>query len=59
MDRNQVDPVEQVFAELAAGHHVRQVPVGGGNHTHVNFAALAGAEDFERAVLQHAQQLHL
>ncbi|MNQ67409.1 hypothetical protein D3C85_819310 [compost metagenome] len=54
-----VQPVEQVFAEMAGGHCVLQPHVGRGHHAHVDRHALARAQAHHFSLLQHAQQLHL
>ena len=54
-----VQPVEQVFAELPVGHHARQVAVGRGDDAHVDLGRVRVADALELALLQHAQQLHL
>ena len=58
-ERDQVDAVEQVLAELAAGDQVGERPVRGRDDTDVHGARLAGPEHLVRAVLQDAQQFHL
>ena len=57
--RDDVDAVEQVLAERALGHHLRQVPVGRGDDADVGLDLVGAAEPAEPALLQHAQQLHL
>ena len=54
-----VQPVEQVLAELALLHHLAQVDVGGGDDPHVDLDRLHAAEPHELALLDHAQQLGL
>ena len=54
-----VEAVEQVFTKLAAGHHLRQVAVGGGDNPHVDFDIAVAAQRAHLALLQDAQQLHL
>ena len=56
---NDVQPVEQIFAERALGHHLLQIAVGGGNDAHVDLGRVRVADALELALLQHAQQLHL
>ena len=58
-DRDDVDPVEQVFPERALGDHLRQVPVGGGDHADVRLDLLGAAEAPVLPFLQHAEQLDL
>ena len=54
-----VQPVEQVLAELAFVHHVPQVDVGRGDDPHVDLDRLDAAEAHELALLDDAQQLGL
>ena len=58
-DRDDVDAVEQVLAERALGHHLRQVAIGGGDDADVGLDLLGPAEPAEAALLQDAQQLDL
>ncbi|PYR33445.1 MAG: hypothetical protein DMF90_20810 [Acidobacteria bacterium] len=57
VDRDDVQPVEQVLLEPALGHHLAQVAVGGGDDPDVHLFGALGAERLELALLQHAQQL--
>ena len=57
--RNQVDAVEQVFAEAALRHQFGQVAVGGGDDADVEPAGLAVAEHLVGTVLEHAQEFYL
>ena len=59
LDGDEVDAVEQVFAEGMFFYHVAQVGVGGRDDAHVYLAGAAVAQGLECLVLQHAQQLHL
>ena len=56
---DEVDAVEQILAELAMRHHVRQVAVGRGNDADVDLAASTRPERLEGSVLEDAQHLHL
>ena len=59
LDRDDVQPVEQVLAELAFLHHLAQVDVGRGDDPDVDLDRLHAAEAREVALLDHAQQLRL
>ena len=52
-------PVEQVLAELPAGHRLLELLVRGGDDPHIDADQLRPADHPERAVLQHAQQVPL
>ena len=54
-----VEPVEQVLAELARLDQLGQVAVGGGDDAHVHLDRVGRADPLDLALLQHAQQLHL
>ena len=56
LDLNAGQAVVEVLAELARGHGVGQVHVGGGDDAHVGLLHLGGADFHELAVLQDAQQ---
>ena len=58
-DAHHVEPVPQVFAELALVHHLLQVAVGGRDHPHVHFLGPRRAHRPHFALLQKAQQLEL
>ncbi len=58
-DREHVEAVEQILAELALGDAGLQVAVGRGHHAHVAADGLVATDALEAAFLQHAQQLHL
>ena len=59
LDREHVQPVVEVLAQLAGPHRLGRVEVGRGDDPDVHRLLLAAAETPERALLQHAQQLHL
>ena len=54
-----VEAVEQVLAEGAAGDELLQVAVGRGDQAHVDADGLDAADPLELALLQRAQQLDL
>jgi len=58
-DRHHVQPVEQVLAELALAHRLRQVAMRGRHDAHVDGALAGRAHRAHRAGLQHVQQLGL
>ncbi len=59
LDREHVEAVEQILAEVPFGDAVLQVAVGRGDHPHVAADGLVAAHALETALLQHAQQLDL
>ena len=59
LDGEDVQAVQQVFAQLAAGHGLVGAAVGGGDHAHIGLQRLGGAHAHEAAGLQHAKQLDL
>ena len=59
LQRNHVEPVEQIFPELPVFHHLLQVPVGCRDHAGVGRNGLRSAEPLKRAVLQNPQQFDL
>ena len=58
-DLEDVDPVEQILAELLVRDHRRQVLVRRRDDPHVDLDRLGAADRRERALLQHAQELDL
>ena len=58
-DRQDVDTVIEVFAELPPFHLPHEVLVGGGDDAHVAVDGLVAADPLEGLLLQHAQQLGL
>ena len=59
LDRDDVEAVVQVLAELARLHHRRQVAVGRGDQPHVDAQRARAAQPLELVLLQHAQDLRL
>ncbi len=59
VDGDDVQPVEQVIAELAFLDLLPQIDVGGGDDAHVHLHFADAAEVHELAVLQDAQNLGL
>ena len=58
-DRQDVQPVEEVLAELAFRDHLPQVALGARDHAHVDRDRAACRPAARRPVLQDAQQLDL
>jgi hypothetical protein len=59
VNADDVQAVEQVFAELAKLHPVLQVLIGRGDDTYIGFHLIVSADAVELAILQHAQQARL
>ena len=59
VDADDVQPVEEVLAELARCHGLLERLVGGGDDAHIHLDGLVAADALERAGLQHAQDLGL
>ena len=59
LDREHVEPVEQVLAELAAAHRQLQIPVRRGDDARVGAQHTRPAEPLELPLLQHAQEFRL
>ena len=59
MNGDQVDAVEEIFAEGTIGHHRRQIPIGRAHHPHIHLAGMAVAQHLVGLILQDPQQLHL
>ena len=58
-DREDVQPVVEVLAELAGRDRLFEILVGGGHEPHVGPDGFRAAQPLELALLQDAQQLHL
>ena len=59
LDREDVEAVEQVFAEPAGGDGLGEIEVGGGDDAAVGQDRVGAADPLEAPVLEHAQQLGL
>jgi hypothetical protein len=59
LDRNDVQAVVEVLAELARLHHRRQIAVGRRDQPHVDAQRARAAEPLELVLLEHAQDLGL
>jgi|GEM_PF-3705325 len=58
-ERDNVESVEQVFAEIAFGDQLFQIAIGGSHDTDINIDAAVAADRFKPSLLQDSQQLHL
>lgn len=58
-DRKNVEPKIQILAKLSLRHHLRQIPVGCGDQTHIDALRPGAAQAFEFLFLQHPQELRL
>ncbi len=54
-----IQPVEEVGAQMALGDSASRIAIGGRQHAHVHILFTARAQPPELALLQHAQQLGL
>ncbi len=59
MDREDVQPVIEIFAELPLGDHRLEVAVGRRHDAHVDLEGLVAADALELALLQGAEELDL
>ena len=59
MDRNDIQPVVQVFPEGAFAHHLLEVPVGGGDEANIDGDRFRVANRGDHHLLEDAQQLGL
>ncbi len=59
VDREDVDPVPEVGAELPVADHRSEVAMGGGDDPHVDMQLVLPADPLEAPILQNAQQAHL
>ena len=59
VDRHDVEPEEQILAELSFGDGLLDIAVGGRNDAYVDAHVVLAAEARELAVLEHLQQLGL
>ena len=59
LDRQHVEPVEEILAELAGGDPGAEVDVGRSDHAHIDRALIAGADPAHQALLEHAVELYL
>src|SRR5262245_66564263 len=59
LNREDRQPEEQIFAELALGHALFQVPVRCRDDTHVHDQRLSAANALEPLLLERAQDLGL
>ena len=59
LHRNHVQPVVEILAKRALGHHPGEVGMRGGDHADIDLDRVRVADALELALLQHAQQLGL
>ncbi len=59
LDGEDIQAIEQVLAETAGRHRLRQVAVGGRDHPHIDPGRALGADGVDLPFLQGAQQLDL
>jgi hypothetical protein len=59
LDREDIDPVKQIFAKLILTNHRLQVAVRCGNQSHIHANALVASQPLELLLLDSAQQLRL
>src|SRR5688500_10630965 len=56
VDAENVQPIEQIFAELVSSDSLLEPDVGGGDQPAVDLELLESAETPDASLLQHAQQ---
>lgn len=59
MQVDEVDAIEEVFAEGLVVDHLTKVGIGGAHHTHVSPFGHAVTQHFVGLVLEHTQEFHL
>ena len=59
MNGNQVDAIEQVFAEGMFLYHLAQVGIGGTDYPDIYFSRTAITQNFKGLFLQDPKQFHL
>ncbi len=59
VDVDDIQPVEQILAELSLADHLVQIAIGGGNQADVDGNRLGAPHALELPLLDHAEQLHL
>src|SRR5882724_10227446 len=57
--RQHMEAIKQVFAEVSGLYAIEQLTVGGRNNTNIDFDRLAAPDRLDLAFLQGAQQFHL
>src|SRR5436305_4204247 len=58
-DREDVEAIVKVFAELARADGLLKILIGRGDKAHIGFDGFRAAEPLELALLQNAQELNL
>ena len=59
LDRNDIQPVVEIFAKRPFTDHLREVRVRSGDHADINLDRMRVADAFDLAFLEHAQELGL
>ena len=59
LDRDDVQPIVEVLAELPLADQRRQIAIGRGDHPHVHAECVLAADALERLLLERAQDLRL
>ena len=59
MQVDEVDAIEEIFAERMLLHHLTKVGIRGADHTHIGAACMTVTQHLVGLILQHTQQLHL
>ncbi len=59
VQREDIEPVEEVFTKTTGGHFFLEIAVGGGNDAHIQRHGLAAAQAFHFFFLEHTQQFRL
>ncbi len=59
LDVHDVEAIVEVFAEASFAHVFGEIAVGRRDHAHVDLIGLVAADALERALLEHAKELHL
>jgi hypothetical protein len=59
LNRKNIEPVKEIFAELMVADHQRQIPMGGRDKANVHMKGLVASQPLELLLLQRAQQLWL
>ncbi len=57
--RNHIEPVEEVFAEVALGDLFFEILVGGGDEAHIDAQGLRAADGRKQLVVERAENLGL
>src|SRR5260370_19159287 len=58
-NRENIQPIVEVFAEFTVLDHLPQVSIGGGHDANVHLSGACTADCFELALLEHSEDLRL